>query len=243
MPPRFYCPDMSSPGPVTLTEAESHHLAHVLRLTVGEIVELFNGQGMVGQAVVEAVRKRDVVCTVSATHLEPVSRSELILATAIPKGERFDWLVEKAVELGVSRLIPLQTARSTVDPRGTKLDRLRQTIVSACKQCRRSRVMMLDPVTPWRDLLAQHPPGRLLIAHPGGEKLAGLASSAQRPAWVACVGPEGGFTEEEIAAGLQKGGLLVGLGEHPLRIETACIALATWGLFQRQAFGTVKTGP
>ncbi len=243
MPPRFYCPDLFSPGTVTLTEAESHHLAHVLRLTTGAIVELFNGQGLVGQAVVEAVRKRDVVCTVSAMHQEPVSLPELILATAIPKGDRFDWLVEKAVELGVTRLIPLQTARSTVDPRGSKLDRLRQTIVSACKQCRRSRVMILDSVTPWRDLLVQRTPGPLLIAHPGGTSLSWLESAAKEQAWVTCVGPEGGFTDEEISAGLQKGGRLIGLGEHLLRIETAGIALATWGLWQRQTFGTVKTGP
>ena len=77
----------------------------------------------------------------------------LVLASAVPKGDRFDWLVEKATELGVERLIPLVTERSVVEPGPAKLTRLRRTIIEASKQCRRNRLMVLDPPTRWTELV------------------------------------------------------------------------------------------
>lgn len=235
MPPRFFCPTLISTGSVTLTDAEAHHLAHVLRQSVGDIVELFNGRGLVGSAVVQKIGKRDVICEVTAITEEPPSDWELTLATAVPKGDRFDWLVEKATELGVSRLVPLITTRSTVDPRGSKLDRLRQTVIAACKQCRRSRLMELTPPRTWLEFLEEFGGSTLLVAHPGGLPLASVDSqiSFRRRQWTVAVGPEGGFTAEETAAATECGGQLIGLGRCPLRIETAGLALAAWGLFQQ----------
>jgi 16S rRNA (uracil1498-N3)-methyltransferase len=141
----------------------------------------------------------------------------LTLATAVPKGDRFDWLVEKATELGVERLIPLVTDRSVVEPRGSKLSRLRRLIIESSKQCRRDRLMVLD------DPLADPegcPPGRW----PPLERGRSLALA---------VGPEGGFTTEERALADQAGWRPINLSVHTLRIETAglagCAALLALG--------------
>ena len=77
-----------------------------------------------------------------------------MLATAVPKVDRFRWLVEKATELGVGRLIPLQTARSVVSPGALKLDKMRQAVIEACKQSGRNRLMEIEPVTSWREFVS-----------------------------------------------------------------------------------------
>lgn len=234
-PPRFYCPSLVSTGVSELTDTEAHHLAHVLRLTVGEAVELFNGSGLVGHAVVQQIRKRDVACDVQSVTQEPRPTPEITLGTAVPKGDRFDWLVEKATELGISRLVPLNTSRSTVDPRDSKLDRLRQTIIAACKQSRRAHLMELTPVMSWPQFLEQTGKHPLVVAHrqslPVSPPESDFFSTGKL---FLAVGPEGGFTDDEIAAAVEQGGRLMHLGEHVLRIETAGLALAAWCLVHQE---------
>jgi 16S rRNA (uracil1498-N3)-methyltransferase len=225
---------------VSLPEGEAHHLSQVLRLTAGDAVEVFNGQGLVGSGRIGRANRRAVEVDVAEVERQPAPRPRFFLATAVPKGERFDWLIEKATELGVDRLIPLETARTTVVPRGTKLERLRQTVIAACKQCRRSYLMELAPVTGWREFLAQVRGGPLYVAHPGGNSLSVDDGPAGQTGveleWVtACVGPEGGFTEEELDLAAEHGGRLIRLGENILRIETAAVAMAAlWATLRRQ---------
>jgi 16S rRNA (uracil1498-N3)-methyltransferase len=230
-PPRFYCPSLVSTGVSELADAEAHHLAHVLRLAVGEPVELFNGKGLIGKAIVQQIRKRVVTCEVGAVTQEPRPTPEITLGTAVPKGDRFDWLIEKATELGVSRLVPLNTTRSTVDPRDSKLDRLRQTVIAACKQSRRAHLMELTPATSWPQFLEQAENHPLIVAHPQSLPVcppeSGFFSAGKL---FLAVGPEGGFTDEEVAAATARGGRVMPLGEHVLRIETAALTLATWCL-------------
>lgn len=230
-PPRFYCPSLVSTGVSELADTEAHHLAHVLRLAVGESVELFNGNGLVGQAIIQQIRKRDVACDVQSVTQEMRPTPEITLGTAVPKGERFDWLIEKATELGVCRLVPLNTTRSTVDPRDSKLDRLRQTVIAACKQSRRAHVMELTPAMSWPQFLEQTGKHPLVVAHPQNSPVcppeSGFFSAGKL---FLAVGPEGGFTEEEVAAATRQGGRVMPLGEHILRIETAGLALAAWCL-------------
>lgn len=238
MVPRFYCPTLETDGLATLPEAEAHHLTHVLRLAPGDAVEVFNGRGLVGRGVVQKAGKREATCAVREVVVQPQPSPSLILATAVPKGERFDWLVEKATELGVARLIPLRTARGAVDPRESKLDRLRLTVVAACKQSRRAHLMELTSPQTWSDFLTHVGERPLVVADPRGvawsETLSGNGDrSSTEDAWVACVGPEGGFTDDEIALAVQFGARLVSLGSLLLRIETAGVALAAWGLLRR----------
>ncbi len=220
---------------MVLSPGESHHLATVLRAVPGDRFELFDGKGRRAVAAVEVVDSSAARLVIeSELPRDPESRSgEFVLATAVPKGERFDWLVEKATELGVSRLVPISTARSVVEPRETKLERLRATIVAAAKQCGRSRLMELDPLTTWRDVVAQLIPGSAtVIAHPdGGEVGSVWASPAFDRGCLALIGPEGGFTAEEIADATAAGAIPISLGPTILRTETAGVALAAaWAL-------------
>ena len=156
MSSRFYCPDPPRDGRFRLGAEESRHLARVSRHVAGDLVELFDGQGFATLArVVEVGKDRVELIAEGEPIPEARPRCSLTLATAIPKGDRFDWLVEKATEIGVGRLIPLVTERSVVDPRESKLERLRRTIIEACKQSGRNRLMTLEPVTAWADLVRQ----------------------------------------------------------------------------------------
>ncbi len=229
MPHRFYCPQLVESGSVLLVETEAHHVAHVLRHEVGDVVELFNGHGLVATCRISAIRKRDVELEVLDFRREQQPQTVLTLATAVPKGDRLDWLIEKTTELGVSRIIPIITARSIVDPRASKLDKLRQTVITACKQSGRNHLMEITAVTSWNDLLRGFSSDqRVLIAHPGKNEAVGTPTTSSpdiRPV-VAVIGPEGGFNDEEVQSALAAGAEAIQLGPHILRIETAAIALA-----------------
>ena len=160
MPDRFFAPSFPESGTLTLDGPEAHHLMHVLRITAGEKVEVFDGRGLVVSAEVVTIRKRDVELRIVAARREACPAREVILGTAVPKGDRFDWLIEKATELGVTRIVPLITSRSSVDPRDSKLDKLRQTVITACKQCGRNHLLELSPVTAWADFVRREFPNR-----------------------------------------------------------------------------------
>ena len=221
---------------VELDGSEAHHLLHVLRAKVGDRVGLFNGQG--DEAVAELVnhRKRSADLQILDRWTTPAETDELILATALPKGDRARWLVEKATELGATRIIPLRTARSVVEPGEGKMDKLAQAAIAACKQCGRSRLPRLDPLTTlsdvFREFSAALPSRILLLADPRAERNVrqlfksfgdGLQST------IALIGPEGGFTVDEHSAAIAAGATPVRLGSHILRIETAALAIsAAW---------------
>ncbi len=154
MSARFYCPDCPGEGRQRLGPEEARHLSRVCRLGVGDVVELFDGRGLATLSEVVAVGGDWVELNVIGR--PPKERRPpftLSLATAIPKGDRFDWLVEKATELGVDRLIPILTERSVVEPGESKLTRLRKSIIEASKQCGRSRLMILESPMRWRSLV------------------------------------------------------------------------------------------
>ena len=230
MAERYYCPEGVGGEIVTLAAEEATHLARVSRLGVGAVVEVFDGKGLARHAaVIEIARDRVVLQPEGPALPGRAAALELTLATAVPKGERFDWLVEKATELGVVRLVPLLCERSVVDPRGTKLERMRRLVVEASKQCRRDRLMELEAPLRWADwLVSPH----VLSAD---VKLAADPEGATFDAWppletgarvVAAVGPEGGFTTSEIDAARARLWTIVSLGATILRIETAGLALA-----------------
>ncbi len=225
MADRFFCPDTLVDGRAVLEGDEARHLSRVRRVGLGECVELFDGRGSTYQAEVAATGRDRVELIVRETTFSPRSGGGLLtLATAVPKGDRFDWLIEKATELGVDRLIPLVTERSVVDPRSAKLDRLRRTVVEAAKQCRRAWLMDLDPPTPWATVMGRSPESLRLIAHPGGRPIVSTGLNRAGQSAILAIGPEGGFTEAEVDSALGRGWLAVGLGATVLRIETAALA-------------------
>lgn len=228
MPHRFYYPGPFPPGTLQLAGPEAHHLSHVLRLRPGEEVELFDGAGGSALARVLAIGRHAVDLQILRVLAAAPPAPAIVIATAVPKGERFRGLVEKCTELGVARLIPLKTERSIVDPRETKLHKLMQSVVAACKQCGRNHLLEIAPVTPWDELVrrefSEHDS---LLADPSGVPAVEALNrtSGVRPL-LACIGPEGGFSPSEIDQAVAHGATLVHLGPFRLRVETAAITCA-----------------
>ena len=233
MSERFYAPTDLTQSTVELSGPEAHHLAVVLRLGPGDRVVLFDGEGTEADAEITSVSRKAVQLAPGELQRDPPSAQTVILAAAAPKGERFRWLVEKATELGVSRLVPLETERSVVEPGAGKLEKLRQVVIAACKQCGCNRLMQLDPPLRWTEFNAREASdGRLLVAHPGGRPARAVfgGNASPDPCLLLAVGPEGGFTEAEIALAINVGASVVSLGPRILRIETAALAFAALAL-------------
>jgi 16S rRNA (uracil1498-N3)-methyltransferase len=239
---RFLHPDLSGSS-VVLDEGESHHLARVLRKQIGDEIELFDGKGGACRAIVTRVGKSVAVELVEPRRGPAASKGGVRVACAVPKGERFKWLVEKLTEIGVDELQPLITRRSVVEPGDAKIERLEQQVIAACKQCGRNDLMAIHRAVSWADFLAgSH--GRLFIADQTGtspqtvESGGGHASTpAESLAWTTiAVGPEGGWTDEELRLG-RSAGTAVALCPYILRVETAAILGGAW-LVQRKTSPT-----
>jgi 16S rRNA (uracil1498-N3)-methyltransferase len=223
---RFFVSQLLEAPALTITGSQAHHLRDVLRTEVGSLVTLFDGSGREATASVTRVAGDAVELAIVERRTVAAARPSVTLATAVPKGTRFTWLVEKATELGVDRLVPLVTRRSVVDPGTGKLDKLRRTIVEASKQCGRARLMELTAPVAWSDFVERELAGmRAWIADPSGEPLEQSAFSSDAPAVIA-IGPEGGWTEDELDQARGAGGRVISLGPNVLRIETAALVAA-----------------
>ena len=211
---------------IVLRGEEAHHAARVCRCQRGDGIDATDGAGMF-------YRCRVTSCAVDATEAEILERlpehgepkTRVTLAVAPVKGERFDWLVEKAVESGASEILPILTTRTVVEP-GHKRDRWRRVALAALKQTKRSRLTEVAETVPFSEALAGLA-GRvelLLIAHEVAEPSADL--SRVLPASLIAsvgllIGPEGGFTDEEVSASCVLGARPFSLGPRRLRTETA----------------------
>lgn len=230
---RFYLPGPLRLGCCRLGGAQARHLALVLRIRPGEEITLFDGTGLEATAAVTAIEDARVdlaVGEVRAAQCEPPT--PVILATAVPKGERYDWLIEKATELGVAKVVPLVTERSVVVPGAAKLDRLRRKVVEASKQCGRSRLMEISSPVRWEEFVeCELVPHGCWVAHPAGEPLTTRPHAAGSgpkgaAAFVGAIGPEGGWTDGELERARSSGARVVSLGPRVMRIETAALVLA-----------------
>ena len=240
--PRFYCPQPLATGAsVDLPEAVAHHL-HVVRMQAGEAITLFNGEGGEYGARLASVEKRRAVAVVEAfAAREAELPYSLTLAQGLPEGSKMDWIVEKAVEMGVACVQPLAAQRSVVRLSGERAEKRQAhwqaVAVAASEQSGRNRVMQVAPLADFGAWVATaHGPTRILLSPRATESLAGWAR--REPAQPACllVGPEGGFNEREEDAALAAGAVALSIGPRVLRTETAGIAAvaalsAAWGGF------------
>lgn len=224
MADRYFSEQPISGERVTLAGSEAHHLLHVMRAKVGTEIILFDGQG--GEWWTEVVRLGRADVELAVRQHRPLERelpTELTLALAVPKGDRQRWLVEKAVELGVTRLVPLTTSRSqpaAAEP-AAKLNRY---VVEASKQCGRNQLMEIAKPQSWVEFIGKPLKGNKLIAHPSGKSVAELSFDNKLATYLT-VGPEGGLTEQEVVVAKENDWQIVGLGSRILRIETAALAL------------------
>jgi 16S rRNA (uracil1498-N3)-methyltransferase len=221
---------------VTLAGSAAGHLRRVLRLRPGARLTLFNGTGGEYCGTVEAVRGDAVTVTVGEAHpIERESPLEVTLAQGISRGERMDLVVQKATELGVSRIVPVFSARSVVqlDSRQAerRLEHWRAIAIGACEQCGRNRPPQLSQPLTVAQLLREETSGaRLLLSPSAAMRLADIP----RPqgAVLVLIGPEGGLAQEEQEGALTAGFVGVRMGPRVLRTETAAIAALV--LLQRE---------
>ncbi len=221
--PRVHVPGLPVSGRVRLPEEEGHHLARVLRAREGDVVHVFDGTGREFAATVASVAKSGVDVELGAAIAAPRPAREVVLCTAIPRGGRMEWLVEKAVEAGAARILPIAADRSVRKETGENtIRRWRRSAVEASKQCGRADVPDVAEPMSLAEAAARAGDGVRLVATPGSTgKIPGLVSGASRV--ILFVGPEGGFAPAEQAEIERLGALPCDLGPLVLRIETAAV--------------------
>jgi 16S rRNA (uracil1498-N3)-methyltransferase len=205
-------------GALRISGDEHQHLK-VARAEAGELVEVFDGKGNVWSAKVESVGKRETLVAILQSRRMQSTAPELVLGLSLVKPAAFDLALEKAVEVGVTRVIPVVAARSNV-PRGQRPDRWTRIIIEAAKQAKRYHLPDLDEPVPFGSALDVAASTKIVFAEHGGGPL--KSAVAGSPAFF-LIGPEGGWTDAELAAAANRGFTLVGLGDGILRTETAAI--------------------
>jgi 16S rRNA (uracil1498-N3)-methyltransferase len=236
MADRFYTDQPLAPGEFVLDGPEAHHLAAVRRFEAGDTITLFNGDGGEYPAEVLSAGKKHVAVMIRE-RLE-VNRElpfPLVIASALPKGDRADFLLEKLVELGVTKIVPLICERSVVVPKEHKREKYERAVIEASKQCGRNVLMEVRPPVKFGEFVRETIDGEKRILHTNNTKADGLQSVGPC-VWL--VGPEGGFTESEVALALENGWQPTSLGARILRIETAAIAAAS---LSSSAWATLPT--
>ena len=222
----FYAPDITPPL-YTLSDEESKHCVRVLRLGVGDSLHITDGRGNMHLCrIVEAHQHHCTVEVVSTqSEYEPLPYS-LTMAVAPTKNiDRFEWFLEKATEVGVSRIIPIESDHS--ERRAIKHERELRVITSAVKQSLKAYHPILEDLTPLREIITRPFEGQKFIAHcdPSFEKREYLPAIIKKNENILIlIGPEGDFSPEEINFALENGFKSISLGNQRLRTETAAVA-------------------
>lgn len=234
---RFFIDAPLSLGQHDLPEAQAHYIGRVLRLSPGAAVQLFDGGGQEYRGKLVEVGKKQVRVELHEQFTGlPESGLRIHLGQGLSRGERMDWAIQKAVELGVTEITPVVSERCEVrlkDERADKrLSHWRQIAISACEQCGRSVVPVIHPPTPLAQWVAVEAELKLVL-HPVANPLASHAA----PATLAfLIGPEGGLTDAEVEQARTAGFQPARLGPRVLRTETApvvalSVAQQLWGDF------------
>ena len=240
--PRFYCREALAPGAhIDLPEPVARHAVRVLRLPPGALVILFDGRAGEYEARIERIEKDRVVAALGAWRdVERESGLAVTLIQAVQSGEKMDYTVQKAVELGVSLIVPVDSRRSVTrlagERAGRRVAHWQGEAAAACEQCGRNQVPQVAPVEKLENWLAR-PPGvalRLMLAPDAEQSLVDLPSPKSVEL---LIGAEGGLDPQEIVAARQVGFRPVRMGPRILRTETAGLAAlaamqALWGDFR-----------
>jgi 16S rRNA (uracil1498-N3)-methyltransferase len=225
---RFFVDSPITGDTAVLTGQEAQHLSKVMRAKVGDELILFDGSGAEFTARVEETGRSEVEVSIIARYeVDRELSFQLVIGVSLPKGDRQRWLVEKLVELGVTELVPLVTTRSVAQPNGNALERLRRAVIEASKQCGRNRLMVVGQASTFEAFLTVASDSDMrLIAHPPNANECAVSWLAPSNNVVVAVGPEGGFTDEEVTRAEQHHWHKVSLGLRVLRSETAAVAIA-----------------
>jgi 16S rRNA (uracil1498-N3)-methyltransferase len=203
---------------IRITDEEQHHLV-VGRAQPGELIEVFDGKGNVWTTAVESVSKRETIALLKDYRRVPPPSLELILGIALIRTAALDLALEKAVEVGVTRVVPFRAERSNAVG-GNRHDRWSRIVVEAAKQSKHYHVPAIDGVANFEEVLSIHASTKIMFAERDGAPL--QSALAGSPA-LYLIGPEGGWTDGEIATARASGFHAVSLGAGILKAETAAI--------------------
>jgi 16S rRNA (uracil1498-N3)-methyltransferase len=233
--PRFYCPPpLPLSGSFDLPPDAAHHAARVLRLREGDAVQIFDGNGNECHGTIAVIGgRRVVVGNMTAVNTNRESPLQVVLAQALSSSEKMDWVIQKATELGVAEIQPLDTERSvarlTAERTAKRIEHWQQVAIAACEQCGRNLLPKLHApldIMVWLQQMQKTPekvPHAKFILLPQGA--VSMHTQAKPHGNVALlVGAEGGFTQAESDAALHCGFIPIRMGARVLRTETAAIA-------------------
>ena len=226
---RFYAPKESFQDKnVSLNLEETRHLRDVLRLREGENVRVFDGQGGEFSCEIGKIGKRETVLRIikEISPSAPASNLDLTLAVALLKGEKFDLVVQKAVELGVTKLIPIQTKRADVKLKDgeKKSERWRKIALEAAKQSGRAELMKIETLLSFKEFIETAEETKILFAERGGTDFSKIEETKKI---TAVIGSEGGWEDSEIEAARKNNFQIITFGGRILRAETAAISIAS----------------
>jgi 16S rRNA (uracil1498-N3)-methyltransferase len=227
---RFYAPKENfGDQKITLTLEETRHIRDVLRLREGELVRVFDGFGREFSCEIETIEKKETVLAIleEVAPAAPASNLDLTLAAALLKGEKFDLVVQKAVELGVTKFVPVVTKRTDVKFKDSekRVERWRKIALEAAKQSGRADLMKIETPVDFKEFLKISRGGEnlLLFSERSGESFSAIKAGEKI---TAVIGSEGGWEDSEIEAAKNAGFQIVTLKGRILRAETAAIAIA-----------------
>ena len=218
---------------LALAGEEGHHAVRVMRKKIGDLVEVFDGEGSWARGQITSLEKSSFELEISERGISSPLRPLVRLAVAVPKGKTFDLVIQKAVELGASEILPILTTNTVVQiggkEAGAKQAKWQRLALEACKQCGQNVLPQVYAPATLNDFLKTNEEGLRVIASlaPGARLLREVLKDAEeRPSQVTLlVGPEGDFTIGETEAALASGFHPVTLGDIVLRVDTACFFL------------------
>ena len=226
---RFYCDNITE-GQLELSGDEGRHLSLVLRAAVGDQIELFDGKGVLAGAQIVQVKKEKVLLAIKTLQHIPPRKTKVMIASSIAKGERFDWLIEKCVELGVDHIWPVLFERTVKQGKENAGQRYHKLAISAAKQSQ--NVFIPDIASPAKlpDVISyikeQYPSAQIVFGSlsPHSRTIAQITQPVRDI--VAMIGPEGGMSDAEEQLLQNSGAIPVKLTSTILRIETAAVTFA-----------------
>jgi 16S rRNA (uracil1498-N3)-methyltransferase len=226
--PSIYCPELTNDSQeVTIQDDEFHHLTHVLRHKIGDIVKLNNGKGILGKGTITDISKKYASIEIMELTYSPPNQNTFSIAFSLLRNKNDEWLVEKVTEFGVKDLFPLTTDFSVRTPSKNTITRFSNTALSAIKQCDNPYLPTIHNVMPFSQAIdyiismgytivvaSEQKPDKKIIDLPKGLS------------YCFVIGPEGGFSAEEFSYFRKKGFVEVSISNLVLRAETAAIAIA-----------------
>ncbi len=249
--PRIYFPGGTEEGGLyKLGQENLRYVKTVLRMAEDERLLLFDGAGWEYEAVIKHFGADGITVEVLKKEKLPDKAVKICLFQALPKANKMDFIVRKAVELGVDRIVPFQSARSvprlTADKARFKVSRWQKIAVEAARQCGRADVPEIGEIIPFAEVVSRPGKAALKIIFWEEETLKGVKQVLRDEKFAGLtdisimIGPEGGFSEDEVGSAVGKGFISVSLGRNILKVETAALAILSIIQYEKGIFGGLQ---